>query len=222
MTITILTLFPEYFTAPVQTSLLGRAVEKRLINIKLIDIRDFATNSHRTVDDRPFGGGPGMVMMVEPIAKAVESAQLAVDNEMVVLLSARGQAFTQKTARDFVQLDHLILICGHYTDVDQRVADHIADLEVRVGQAVLTGGEPAAALILDASSRLLPGVLGNEENLVEESLDPEMGILASAPAYTRPADFQGQKVPDVLLTGNHAEIEAWRKKQTVKFDAAGI
>lgn len=213
MTITILTLFPEYFTAPVQTSLLGRAVEKKLINVRLIDIRDFAADSHRTVDDRPFGGGPGMVMMVEPIAKAIESARLPVDKEVVVLLSARGQAFAQKTARDFAKIDHLILVCGHYSDVDQRVADHIADMELRVGDAVLTGGEPAAVLILDATTRLLPGVLGNKGNLLDESLDPETGVVASAPAYTRPADYQGWQVPEVLLTGNHKEINQWRKKQ---------
>jgi len=216
MIITILTLFPEYFTAPLTTSLLARAVENDIIQVNLINIRNFTTDSHRTVDDRPFGGGPGMVMKVEPIAKAVESARLPVDQEVVVLLSARGQAFAQKTARNFAKLDHLILICGHYSDVDQRVADHIADMELRVGEAVLTGGEPAAALILDATSRLLPGVLGNEENLLEESLDPETGIVASAPAYTRPADYQSWQVPEVLLTGNHAEIEGWKKKRMIK------
>jgi len=133
------------------------------------------------------------------------------------LLSARGQAFAQKTARNFAKLDHLILICGHYSDVDQRVADHIADMELRVGEAVLTGGEPAAALVLDATSRLLPGVLGNEDNLLEESLDPESGTIASSPTYTRPADFQGWQVPELLLTGNHAEIEVWRKTKTKPF-----
>lgn len=217
MTITILTLFPEYFTAPLQTSLLKRAVDKNIIQVNLINIRDFTSDARRTVDDRPFGGGAGMVMKVEPIAKAVDSARLPVANELVVLLSARGQAFTQKTARDFAKFDHLILICGHYSDVDQRVADHIADMELRVGEVVLTGGEPGAALILDAISRLMPGVLGNEENLLEESLDPETGVAASAPAYTRPADYQGLKVPDVLLSGNHKEIEAWRKTKTKQF-----
>lgn len=215
MHVTILTLFPEYFTSILGTSQLKKALKKKVLTVEILNVRDFATDSYGSVDDRPYGGGAGMVLKVALIDAALSS--LAVQGQKIhkVLFSARGNAFDQTKARAFAQLDHLVLVCGHYTDVDQRVADHLVDEELRIGEYVLTGGEPAAAVVLDSVARLLPGVLGNEENLEGESFSAA-DLQKSPPAYTRPAEYKGWKVPQVLLTGNHAEIEAWKAARTIR------
>lgn len=217
MTIHILTLFPEYFASILSTSILKRAQNQELVTFHLVDIRDFASDKHQTADDRPYGGGPGMVMKIEPIAKALEAVKNGIAEEgaernvLTLLTSAKGKAFTQQVAREYAELDDLIIICGHYEGVDERVAEHLIDEEVRVGDYVLTGGEPAAAVMLDAVSRLLPGVLGNETSNINEShCEPgKMGF----PQYSRPEEFNGWKVPEILLNGNHKDILAWRDLQ---------
>lgn len=210
MIFNLLSLFPDFFTSPLQTSMLKRAIESQIIKLKLINIRDFATDKHKTTDDRPFGGGAGMVMKIEPIDLALNSLKLVKSaSNKVILLSARGKKFDQVLAREYSQLQTLTLICGHYGDVDQRVANHLVDEEVSVGDFVLTGGEPAALVIVDAVTRLLPGVLGNESSLENESHD-QPGKL-SPPQYTRPADYHGLKVPEVLLAGDPNKIKLWQQ-----------
>jgi tRNA (guanine37-N1)-methyltransferase len=226
MRVSILTLFPEYFSSVLSSSMLGRAVAKGLVEWQVVDIRAFATDKHQTTDDRPFGGGAGMVMKVEPIAAALSSVvgvtveELAervakrraggsVGDERIFLTSAKGAAFTQATAQEWAGLQHLILICGHYEGVDERVAEHLCDGEVRIGDFVLTGGEPAAAVIADAVVRLLLGVLGNEESTQGES-HSSPGFM-SHPQYTRPEKFGEWEVPSVLLSGHQKRIEEWRK-----------
>jgi len=211
----ILSIFPQFFTTPLQTSILKRANEKKLVEFDLLNIREFAQDKHKTTDDRPFGGDPGMVMKIEPIELALRSIgkglnQPHTPNGRVVLLSARGKRFDQNKAREYSKLESLSLICGHYADVDQRVAKYLIDEELSIGEFVLTGGEPAALVILDAVVRLLPGVLGNESSLLGESHDQPGRI--SPPQYTRPADYLGLKVPEVLLTGNPKKIQHWQKQ----------
>jgi tRNA (guanine37-N1)-methyltransferase len=217
MTIHILTIFPDFFTSPLQTSILKRAQADAHVVLNIVDIRQFATDKHQTTDDRPYGGGPGMVMKVEPIALAVEGIQKKLTGQStgttttrVILTSAKGQLFTQKKAQAFSEIEDLIIICGHYEGVDERVAEYVADEEVRIGDYVLTGGEAAAIVIADAVSRLIPGVLGNEESNQNES-HSEPGRLAH-PQYTRPEKFRDWSVPEVLLSGHSANIEKWRKK----------
>lgn len=217
MQLNILTLFPAFFEGVLNESMLKRAQDAQLhggqppITIKVVNIRDFATDKHHITDDRPYGGGAGMVMKIEPIHRALASLPTAAKSR-TILTSARGTLFTQPKAIEYSQLDQLTIICGHYEGVDQRVADHLSDEEVRIGDYVLTGGEPAAAVILDAVTRLLPGVLGNEESTQNES-HSQPGFIAP-PQYTRPERYQGWDVPKVLLQGNHKEIEAWRKQQS--------
>jgi tRNA (guanine37-N1)-methyltransferase len=214
MKITILTIFPEFFESPLQESILKRAQTKGLAEFNLVNIRDFAQDKHKMTDDRPFGGGPGMVMKVEPIALALESlgVQKGQPNSHIVLTSAKGSVFTQQVAQDYSQLEHLVIICGHYEGVDERVAEHLIDEEVRIGDYVLTGGEPAAMVMTDAVTRLIPGVLGNDESNLNESHSVPGQI--GHPQYTRPEDFRGWKVPEILLGGHHAEIEKWREEQS--------
>lgn len=213
MNISILTLFPQMFTGPMTESIVKRAIENEKVHLNLINIRDFATDKHHTTDQPPYGGGPGMVMMVEPIAKAIESLQKS--DSHVVLLSAKGTLFTQQKAREFSKLDNLVLICGHYEGVDERVAEHLIDEEIRIGDYVLTGGEIPAMVITDSVVRLLPGVLGDDASSQDESHSDE-GTL-EYPQYTRPEDYEGWKVPAVLTSGNHAEIAKWRAAQKKKF-----
>ena len=213
MKINILTIFPEFFDQPLQTSILGKAIGKQFIEVKVIDLRQFALDKHHTTDERPFGGGPGMVLKVDPIYLALESlgqvkAQPGVQR---LLTSAKGRIFNQQTAQQLVKLKVITIVCGHYEGVDERVAEHLIDQELRIGDYVLTGGEPAALVMIDAVARLLPGVLGNERSPVNESHSAP-GKLGF-PQYTRPADFHGWSVPEVLLSGNHRQIEAWRAKQ---------
>lgn len=208
----VLTLFPDFFESPLSSSILKRAQAKDLTKVNVVDIRQFATDKHQTTDDRPFGGGPGMVMKVEPIDLALQAhpPQPGAKN-LTILTSAKGLLFTQETARRYATYDSLTIICGHYEGVDERVAEHLIDEEVRIGDYVLTGGEPAALVIMDAVSRLVPGVLGNEASNQGESHD-QPGQLGY-PQYTRPEVYRGWSVPATLLGGHHAEIEKWRQDQ---------
>jgi len=207
----ILTIFPEFFKGPFQHGVVARAAEFGALELHVHDLRNWTHDLHRTVDDRPFGGGEGMVMKCEPIFEAVESVwpQRSL-KQKVILLSAQGRRFTQSVARELATNDELLLICGRYEGVDERVAEHLADEELSIGDYVLSGGELAAAVVVDTVARLLPGVVGNEDSTVNESFE-EAGIL-DCPHWTRPADFRGWKVPDVLLGGNHAEIRKWRQQ----------
>lgn len=209
MRINILTIFPEFFESPLRVSMLARAQKNELVNLHVYDIRRWAVDKHHTTDDRPYGGGPGMVMKIEPIdlalkALGVKKSSTQTANSRIVLLSARGKQFDQQLAREYAELRQLTLICGHYGDVDQRVAEHLVDEELSVGEFVLTGGEPAALLVLDATFRLLPGVLGNQSSVLGETHD-EPGHL-SPPQYTRPAEYNGWQVPEVLLSGDPKKI----------------
>lgn len=211
MQINIITLFPDYFLPLITTSVVGRAHTKKIISTRVLNLRDFGLGPYKHVDDRPFGGGPGMVLMVEPIEKALDSLKVrkGTPDSKIILTSAKGTLFTQATARDMTTLSTLTFICGHYEGVDERVAIHFIDEEMRIGDYVLSGGEPAVNVMVDAISRLLPGTLGNEKSLEFESHDSP-GELAS-PQYTRPPSYNGHEVPTVLLSGNHAVINQWRK-----------
>jgi tRNA (guanine37-N1)-methyltransferase len=207
----ILTIFPEFFEGPLRHGVVAKAAEFGLIQIHIHDLRDWTHDRHRTVDDRPFGGGEGMLLKPGPIFEAVESIwPVRTPAQRLVLLSAQGPRFHQEAARRFSQYDELFLICGRYEGVDERVAEHLADEELSIGDFVLSGGELAAALVLDSVARLLPGVLGNEDSALQESFS-EPGML-DCPQYTRPAEFRGWKVPETLLSGNHEEIRRWRRE----------
>jgi tRNA (guanine37-N1)-methyltransferase len=212
MKINILTIFPDFFKTPLETSILKRALAKELLEIKIVNLRDFASDRHQTTDLRPYGGGPGMVMMVEPIDKALQALGLSKGQKgkKIILTSAKGQLFTQEIAKEQARLEELTIICGHYEGVDERVALHLIDEELRIGDYVLTGGETASLVMLDAVTRLIPNVLGNELSNQDES-HSQPGKFAH-PQYTKPANYKGWEVPEVLLSGDHAKIEAWRKK----------
>jgi len=215
--IDIVTLFPDYFQGVLGLSIPARAAREGLVAYRTVQLRDFAVDRHGTVDDYPYGGGSGMVIRPDPVFDAVEFCRGAEppdpEKTRVVLLSARGERFDQRLAERFSLLDRLILICGHYKDVDERVATHLVDQEVRVGDYVLTGGEPAAALIVDAVVRLIPGALGDFGSATEDSF---FDNLLGAPQYTRPADYRGLRVPEVLTSGDHARIEAWRQAEALR------
>ena len=208
MKIDVLTLFPAMFAGPLDESIIKRARENGLLDLKIHNLRDFAHDRHKTVDDRPFGGGPGMLLKPEPIFEAVEA--LKRERTRVILVSPSGRTFNQAIARELAQLDDLLMISGHYEGFDERVREQLADDELSIGDYVLTNGALPVMVIIDAVTRLLPGVLGDDESAVEESFSH--GLL-EYPQYTRPADFRGLKVPEVLLSGNHAEIAAWRADQ---------
>lgn len=207
----IVTIFPEFFQGPFAHGVVAKAVEAGILDVRVHDLRTWTYDRHRTVDDRPFGGGEGMLLKAGPIFEAVESIwpKRTADQRMI-LLSAQGKKFDQASARRLSQFRELLLICGRYEGVDERVAEHLADEELSIGDFVLSGGELAAAIIIDCVSRLLPGVLGNEDSAVRESFSEE-GLL-DCPQYTRPADFRGWKAPDVLLGGNHEEVRRWREQ----------
>jgi tRNA (guanine37-N1)-methyltransferase len=209
--IDILTLFPDICRAPLGESIMKRAQENGIIDLRIHNLRDWTADKHHIVDDAPFGGGQGMVMKPEPIFSAVED--LRNQASKVVLMSPAGHRFAQQTARQLSQGLHLIIICGHYEGVDHRVIEHLVDLEISIGDYVLTNGAIAAVVLVDAIVRLLPGALGHEQSAVDDSFNH--GLL-EAPQYTRPAEFRGWKVPQVLLSGNHAEIAKWRKEQALK------
>lgn len=215
MKVTILTLFPEYFESILSSSMIKRAQMKGMVDFSIINIRDFALDAHKITDDRPFGGGPGMVMKVEPIHHALQNigVKKRSKDKKIILTSAKGKLFNQDFANNYAKLDELILICGHYEGVDERVADYLIDEEIRVGDYVLTGGEPAVAVILDAVTRLIPGVLGNTESTVDES-HSKPGKLGY-PVYTRPEVYNTWKVPKMLLSGDHEKIKQWRKNKQI-------
>ncbi len=208
MRIDVLTLFPEMFVGPLDVSIIGRAREAGLLDLRIHDLRDYTHDRHRTVDDKPFGGGPGMVLKPEPIFEAVE--HLADEKTAVVLLSPAGRKFRQPVARELAERPRLLLICGSYEGVDERVRERLVHDEISIGDYVLTNGGLPAMVIIDAVSRLLPGVLGDEQSSQDESFCD--GLL-EYPHYTRPAEFRGMRVPEVLLSGNHAEIARWRAEQ---------
>ncbi len=205
----ILTIFPEFFQGPLQHGVVARAVESGLIGIHIHDLRTWTYDRHRTVDDRPFGGGEGMLLKPQPLFEAVEAIwPERSKRDRTVLMSAQGPVFDQASARRLGEYERVLLICGRYEGVDERVAENLADEEVSIGDFVLSGGELAAAVVVDCVARLLPGVLGNTNSAVHESFSEE-GML-DCPQYTRPADFRGWKVPEVLLSGNHEAIRKWR------------
>ena len=207
----VLTLFPGMFSGPLDESIMRRARDAGVIEVHLHDLRGWATDKHRTVDDYPFGGGAGMVMKPEPLFAAVEAIQpLAEPQATVVLLTPQGRRLDRALVGELASRERLLLICGRYEGVDERVREHLADLEVSVGDVVLSGGEIPAMLLLDAVARQVPGVLGAEESLSEESFE---GGLLEYPQYTRPAEFRGWGVPPVLLSGHHGEVAKWRRRQ---------
>src|SRR5258706_4625672 len=208
MKIDVLTLFPAMFAGPLDESIIKRARESGLLDLQIHNLRDWAHDRHKTVDDRPFGGGPGMLLKPEPIFEAVE--QLANETTRVVLMSPSGRKFSQEIARELAQARQLLLVTGHYEGFDERIREHLADDELSIGDYVLTNGALPAMVVVDAVARLIPGVLGDDESADEESFS--RGLL-EYPQYTRPAEFRGMKVPDVLLSGNHAEIARWRAEQ---------
>jgi tRNA (guanine37-N1)-methyltransferase len=208
MKIDVLTLFPAMFAGPLDESIIQRAREAGLLDLQIYNLRDWAHDRHKTVDDRPFGGGPGMLLKPEPIFEAVE--KLARDNTRVILMSPAGRIFDQAAARELAQAEHLLLVTGHYEGFDERVREQLADDELSIGDYVLTNGALPAMVIIDAVTRLLPGVLGDDESASDESFS--RGLL-EYPQYTRPAEFREMKVPEVLLSGNHAEIAKWRAAQ---------
>jgi tRNA (guanine37-N1)-methyltransferase len=208
----VVTIFPEFFAGPFAHGVVARAQVGGLLQIRIHDLRNWTYDRHRTVDDRPFGGGEGMLLKAEPLFEAVEAIlPQRSERQKVVLLSAQGERFSQHVAREFSALDDLLLICGRYEGVDERVSEHLADRELSIGDFVLSGGELAAAVVIDAVARLLPGVLGNEESARNESFGEACDGLLDCPQYTRPAEFRGWKVPEVLLGGHHEEIKRWRR-----------
>jgi len=215
MRIDILTLFPEVCRAPLSESMMKRAQESGAVDLHIHNLRDWTTDKHHVVDDAPFGGGQGMVMKAEPIFSAVEELKSRSENQKskILLMSPTGRRFDQQMAAKFSCESHLIIICGHYEGVDHRVIEHLVDAEISIGDYVLTNGAIAAVVFVDAVVRLLPGVLGHEQSAADDSFSA--GLL-EGPQYTRPSDFRGWKVPDVLLSGNHGEIAKWRKAHALK------
>jgi tRNA (guanine37-N1)-methyltransferase len=234
----IVTIFPDFFRGPLDYGITRRAQEMGLVKIDVHDLREFTKDRHRTVDDRPFGGGEGMVLKPEPLFECLESMAVAPREDRlagrvqqsVVLLSAQGRRFTQTVASELAQLDRIVFICGRYEGVDERVADFLADRELSIGDYVLSGGEMAAAVILEATVRLLPGAVGNEASTQQESFTVDAQVkagngadstcgsqgLLDYPHYTRPADFRGMAVPEALLNGNHEEIRRWRRQRALE------
>ncbi len=211
MRIDIITIFPEIFKPIFNESILKRAQSKGKVALKVHNLRDYTKDKHRKVDDRPFSGGPGMVMMAQPIFDAVKKIK-GRRKAMVILMCPTGRALTQKKLKNLVKAKNLIIICGHYEGVDERVREQIVDESISIGDYVLTGGELPAMVLVDCVVRLLPGVLGKAESLVDESFENN---LLEYPQYTRPANFRGNQVPNVLLSGNHKEVQKWRKEQSL-------
>jgi len=208
----ILTIFPEMFESPLGCSILKKAIDRGIIEVHLHDIREYAEDRHRMTDDAPYGGGGGMVMKVEPIDRALSAVPFLDGDVPVVLLTPQGVPLCQKMAKELAGQPQLVMICGHYEGVDERVRRHLVNREISIGDYVLTGGELSAMVLLDAVSRLVPGVLGNSESAVTDSFAE--GLL-EYPHYTRPPEYRGWEVPDVLLSGNHREIEEWRRRQSL-------
>ncbi len=212
MHIDILTLFPEYFKGPFSESILKRALQKELVEINLENIRDYSTSKHKAVDDYPFGGGAGMVMQIEPIDRCLEKLKEQRTYDEVIYLSPDGELFNQQIANQLSTKKNLIFLCGHYKGVDERIRENLVTCEISIGNYVLTGGELAAAVIVDAVVRLIPGVLSDETSALSDSFQDN---LISPPVYTRPAEYKGWKVPEVLLSGHQARIDEWRHEQSL-------
>lgn len=222
MTFDVISIFPGFFTSILQHGLVKRAVRSGQAEVRIHDLRDFTDDRHRTVDDRPFGGGPGMVFKPEPVFRAVESLQAGAGFP-VILLSPQGRLLTQAVVEELARAPRLALICGRYEGVDERVAEHLATDELSIGDYVLSGGELAAAVVIESAARLLPGVVGNEESVEQDSFAGASGPksreprrLLDCPHYTRPAEFRGLKVPEVLLCGDHEEIRRWRRRRSLE------
>lgn len=213
MQIDILTLFPDLFEGPFSQSILKRAKDKGVVTICLHNIRDYSMGKHKTVDDYPFGGGAGMVMMIEPVARCIESLKEKTNYDEVIYMSPDGELLTQKVANRLSGLKNIILLCGHYKGIDERIREHLITREISIGNYVLSGGELAAAVLTDAVVRLMPGVLNDETSALSDSFQDD---LISPPAYTRPSDFRGWKVPNVLLSGNDKEIAKWKHERSVE------
>ncbi len=210
----ILTLFPEMFDAVLNNSIIGRAVENGILEINCVQIRDFAFNKHRQVDDYPYGGGQGMVMQAEPIYLAYMSVCEGLDYKpLTIYMSPQGRTFRQSTAKRLAKKKHIVILCGHYEGVDQRILDEIVDAEISMGDFVLTGGEIAAMAVVDATARMIPGVLACEEAFADES---HFSGLLEYPQYTRPAEWHGKLVPEVLMNGNHKLIQEWKRKAAIE------
>ena len=208
MRIDVLTLFPELFPGPLGESIIGRAVERKLLELGTTNIRDFAQDARGTVDEKPYGGGPGMLMMAEPVVSAIESVKK--EGSLVILTTPRGRVFNQRLARELAQKEHLVIVTGHYEGVDERAIELAVDMEISLGDFVLTSGVLPAMIIADAVTRLLPGVLGDDSSSCEES---HSGDLLEYPQYTRPTEFRGLRVPDVLMSGDHGRIAEFRQRQ---------
>ena len=213
----VITIFPEFFKGPFDYGIIRRGREKGLIEIGVRDLRDFTSDRHRTVDDRPFGGGEGMVFKPEPIFKAVETVRKSEDAEVVVL-SAAGRPFNQAEALRLAEAGQVILLCGRYEGIDERVVEHLATAEISIGDFIVSGGEIAAVVVVDAITRYVPGVVGKEESVLRDSFpDPASEMqLVEHPHYTRPADFRGWKVPEVLISGDHSAVREWRHQAALK------
>jgi len=209
----ILSIFPEMFQTPFDCSLIKKALEKQLIELHIHDIRRYALDKHRMTDDYPYGGGGGMVMKVDPIARALDDVAPARDNAQVVLLTPQGETFKQEIAEELSRYSRIVLICGHYEGVDERVREHLIDREISIGDYVLTGGELPAMIVVDAVSRLVPEVLGNRESALFDSFST--GLL-EGPHYTRPQEYRNWRVPDVILSGDHKKINEWRRRKSLK------
>lgn len=210
MRIDILTVCPELLESPLNHSIVKRASDKGLVEINIVNLHDYANDRYRSVDDYAFGGGAGMVMMIEPVFKAIEKLRAERNYEEIIYTSPDGQMFDQKTANRLSMLNNIIILAGHYKGIDQRIRDHLITMEISAGNFVLSGGELPAAMITDAVVRLIPGVLGDEQSALSDSYQDD---LLAPPVYTRPAEFMGWKVPDVLLSGHAANIEKWRHEQ---------
>ena len=212
MLIELLTLFPDFFSSPLSQSMLQRAQTQGAVEFRTLNLRDFTADRHRVVDDRPFGGGPGMVLKIEPLVRAIRAVREQDPEVRVILLSPRGFLFTQAKAKELAELEHLLLICGHYEGVDDRLRFFV-DAELSIGDYILTGGEIPALVVVDAVTRLLPGVLGGEGAVEEESF--ETGLL-EYPHFTRPRDFEGHEAPETLLSGDHQRIAKWRRAEALR------
>ncbi len=220
MRIDVLTLFPEIFESPLRASLLGKALDEGKLEIRVTNIRDFARDPHRTCDDAPYGGGPGMVMKCEPIFEAVESLRGANSLERVILLSPKGRRLDQTIVEELSAARDLVLICGRYEGVDERVSEALCTDEISIGDYVLSGGELPALVLIEAISRRVPGVIGQWESVETDSFASDNARLLGPPQYTRPAEFRGMAVPEVLRNGNHAEIARWRKAEALRLTRA--
>ncbi|PKA81921.1 tRNA (guanine37-N(1)-) methyltransferase [Ulvibacter sp. MAR_2010_11] len=213
MRIDIITVLPELLASPFEASILKRAIEKGLVEVHTHNLRDYSTNNYKQIDDYQFGGGAGMVMMIEPIDKCISQLKAERDYDEIIYMTPDGSTFSQGIANELSLKENIIILCGHYKGVDQRVRDHFITREISVGDFVLSGGELAAAVVCDAIIRLIPGVLGNETSALTDSFQDD---LLAPPIYTRPAEYKGWKVPEILLSGNTAKIEAWRENEAHK------